>query len=152
MGQIGRKKCLAALHPPPPSTCELLPACEVVTQFPTLARGLAWENPPHCCVLGRNVESGVFDCLMQTKDEFSLPPLCKPLKKKKSYLMFSTCRLQDLQLTAPVHGPCDMKACMSPLPVFTPQLCVHTIGSLMILVSMQAREKRLSVQECKFPK
>lgn len=57
-------------------------AFEVVTHFSTLARGLAWEDPPQCCVLALNVMHhhhhhhllcSWLSNLMQTKYAFSLP-------------------------------------------------------------------------------
>lgn len=60
--------------------------------------------------------------------------------------------LQELPLTATVNKPWDMKEPVYHHFQFYAIAPLHTIGSLMILVSMQAREKRLSVQECKFPK
>lgn len=54
-------------------------ACEVVTHFPTLARGLAWETH-HTVVfwlaiscLPTHHHFCVSDCRMQTKNAFSLP-------------------------------------------------------------------------------
>lgn len=132
-------------------------ACEVVTHFPTLARGLAWET--HCTVVfcSQSHICRVSDCPMLTKNAFSLPqqsnvPVLMHLYKTVvGYLMFS-CMLQNLPLTTAVNQPCDMKALVCHHFQFYTIDLLHTIGSLMILESMQARGKRLSVQECKFSK
>lgn len=94
---------------------------------------------------------------MITKNAFSLPQqshvpvLMHFYKTVVGYLMFS-CMLQSLPLTTAVNRPCDMKALVCHHFQFYAIDLLHTIGSLMILESMQARGKRLSVQECKFSK
>lgn len=140
-------------------------ACEVVTHFPTLARGLAWETHhtvtfwlTMSCLPSHHHHLCVFNYLVQTKCAFSHPlqaqvPILMHFKEKVAgYLMFSTCMLQDLLLTTTVNRPCDVKELLSHHFQFYAIALLHTIGSLMIFVSMQAREKRLSVQECKLPK
>lgn len=135
--------------------------CEVVTHFPTLAGGLAWENPPRCCVLARDpmLTVCVYDSRTPTKRAFSLPqcsyvPVLHTLWLDSSRLIravklhaaeFAPWQLLSTGLVTWMHIKChNVQFYTIALP--------NTKGSLMILVSMRAREKRLSVQECKFAK
>lgn len=95
---------------------------------------------------------------MLTINAFSLPQeshvsvLMHFNKTVVAHLMFSSCILQDLPLTTAVNRPCDMKELACHNFQFYTTAFLNTIESVMIFVSVQAREKRLSVQECKFSK
>lgn len=132
--------------------------CEVVTHFPTLAGGLAWENPPCCCVLAHDPMC-LYDSRTPTKRAFSLPqcshvPVFNTLRFDSSRLIravklhaaeFAPWQILSTGLVTWMHIKChNIQFYAIALP--------NTKGSLMILVSLWAREKRLSVQECKFTK
>lgn len=73
-------------------------------------------------------------------------------KKKKGSLLLKTFMLQDLPRTATVSRPCELNGLVYHHFQFYATGLLHTIGPLIILVSMRAggEKKRLSVQECKF--
>lgn len=63
----------------------------------------------------------------------------------------SSCMRRDLPLTTE-RGQYDMKELVCHHFHFYARAALCTMGSLMILVSLRAREKRLSVKECKMLK
>lgn len=130
-------------------------ACGVVTHFPTLARGLAWETHHNVVfwlqmsrlsMLLISLSNADWVCIFTSHFNAFYH------KRLVSCLMFWTCMLQDWVLTTIVNRPWDMKELVCHHFQFYAIALLHTIGSLMMLVSMQAREKRSSVQECKFLK
>lgn len=81
----------------------------------------------------------------------NVPILMQVLFKKKGSLLLKTFMLQDLPRTATVSRPCELNGLVYHHFQFYATGLLHTIGPLIILVSMRAgKKKRLSVQECKF--
>lgn len=64
------------------------------------------------------------------------------LKKKKGSLLLKTFMLQDLPQTATVSRPCELNGLVYHHFQFYATGLLHTIGPLIILVSMRAGEKK----------
>lgn len=66
-------------------------------------------------------------------------------KKKKGSLLLKTFMLQDLPRTATVSRPCELNGLVYHHFQFYATGLLHTIGPLIILVSMRAGEKKKKI-------
>lgn len=72
----------------------------------------------------------------------NVPILMQVLFKKKGSLLLKTFMLQDLPRTATVSRPCELNGLVYHHFQFYATGLLHTIGPLIILVSMRAGKKK----------